>query len=344
MTDAPSEDRPHHLIQFADRLGLSAFAVAGIVWCGFAVSGGLPIIALSYLQDIPAQELVRPAVTMLINVIAIAYMCGMAVFSVRQLQRDLRQLDFYFERDPVGFDAVCRAPAIDRHPKTHIRITIAGFLFGAIMFAVGRIYENVVRDGLPPGYEVWPIIIIPALWAAIAYTAWIISDNARYIGRVARTLPNIDLLNNERMIIFTRITTLQILFVLGALAVLPLQVIIIGNLEADDIIPSSVVSTLLIGYGILHPLGDARARIRQVKSAELERVAAALRAIPSEARMTHGDVPRLLAYREAVEKVDEWPLSGSTLFRLILFVFIPPVTWTLAAIISVYVEGFFATL
>lgn len=333
-----------HLVRLAERAGLSPFTFAFCVFAVFGFFGWIPILWISYANNIAVSTLIVPTVTMLINVLALSYILGMTVFSVRRLKQHLDLLKPHFRDDQDAFTSLLQAPELCRHPKTHFWVTCGGLAFGLTLVTIGRIYVNVYSEGLPPGYEGWPFLIIPCLWASIAYAAWIFVDNARYIGNTARHLPHVDLFDTSAMTAFSRVTTSQILFVLGAMAVLPLQAIIIGDIEVDDFTPPGIVAMLLIGYSIMHPLADVRARLREAKQSEIEKVTAKLRAIPTEHRMTHEDVPKLLSYRAAIEAVDEWPLSSSTLLRLGFYIFIPPVTWALAAVISFYVESFFSTL
>jgi len=341
MTTQPSK---LHLVRLTEWARLSSFTFSLCVFVIFGFLGWLPILWISYADNIAASTLIVPTVTMLINVLALSYILGMTVFSVRRLKQNLEPLQPHYRNEPNAFAELSRVPELCRHPKTHFWVTCSGLVFGITLVVIGRIYVNLYSEGLPPGFEGWPFLIIPCLWASIAHAAWIFADNARHIGNAARHLPHVDLFDTTTMTAFTKVTTSQILFVLGAMTVLPLQAIIIGDIEADDFTPPGIVAILLIGYSILHPLADARARLRDAKQKEIEKVAAKLRDIPPEQRMAHEDVPKLLAYRTAIERVDEWPLSGSSLMRLSLYVFIPPVTWALAAVISFYVESFFERL
>jgi hypothetical protein len=89
------------------------------------------------------------------------------------------------------------------------------------------------------------------------------------------------------------------------------------------------------------PATGVRQRIRAEKSAELDRVRAAMDGAPGalegSSMAAHAAELRgvaLLEYRDKVAAVREWPFDASGLRRLALYVFIPPLGWLGGAVVE----------
>ena len=83
-----------------------------------------------------------------------------------------------------------------------------------------------------------------------------------------------------------------------------------------------------------------RARIQEAKRQELARVHAAIRGEPGALRGSPlaarpaPDLAELLAWRAAVEGVQEWPIDASTWLRFVLFLGIPLASWIGGALVQ----------
>jgi hypothetical protein len=84
--------------------------------------------------------------------------------------------------------------------------------------------------------------------------------------------------------------------------------------------------------GLLLPVRGAHQRIREVKEAELdwtrERIRRASASIYKlSAPQSPGLLADLYAYLRYIEDVREWPIGGSTLLQVTLYLAIPVVSW-----------------
>lgn len=105
-----------------------------------------------------------------------------------------------------------------------------------------------------------------------------------------------------------------------------------------------VLVLVLATAALLAPLSGVRRRIVAVKQAELSRINDAIRRergrIPGEGEQW--ETPRLanlIAYRQLVEAVHEWPLTAPALLRFALFVLIGLGSWLGAALVERALES-----
>jgi hypothetical protein len=109
------------------------------------------------------------------------------------------------------------------------------------------------------------------------------------------------------------------------------------SLSAVDLIWFfSIAAIALVGgtAALILPVRGIHLRLRQAKQAELERVHAAIRGDPGPLAGSlisgHGaslGLSDLLAYREFIESVREWPFDTSTMLRFALYLAIPLGSW-----------------
>jgi hypothetical protein len=94
-----------------------------------------------------------------------------------------------------------------------------------------------------------------------------------------------------------------------------------------------VVLALPLGIlGLLWPMRGLRERIRELKAAELAwtheriRIASAF-VYKLSAPETPGQLADLCAYQQLIKDVPEWPIGGSALIQVTLYLAIPAVSW-----------------
>ncbi len=120
--------------------------------------------------------------------------------------------------------------------------------------------------------------------------------------------------------------------------------------------PPAAVAALMLGIiamalaTLLLPLRGVRRRVRRAKAEELARVDEAIRG-QRRALLTPGDpnhvtdgppaasLADLLAYRELVTSVREWPLDATTIARFGLYVAIGLGSWVGAAMVERLVDA-----
>ena len=120
-------------------------------------------------------------------------------------------------------------------------------------------------------------------------------------------------------------------------ALLWLVLISLFSLNAMDLIWFSITAAIALVGGtaaLILPVRGIHLRLRQAKQAELERVHAAIRGDPGPLSGSliggHGaslGLSDLLAYRNFLESVREWPFDASTMLRFTLYLAIPLGSW-----------------
>ena len=97
-------------------------------------------------------------------------------------------------------------------------------------------------------------------------------------------------------------------------------------------------TTLVVtALALLSPVGGVHKRIHQSKEAELgwvnEEISKQRSALQnSDAGLRSGEMADLVAYLSLVERVPEWPFTTSTYTRLILYLLIPVVSWSIGIV------------
>jgi len=179
---------------------------------------------------------------------------------------------------------------------------------------------------LPEDFLYWilnaPIafVLIRALW------------RLRRLGRVAR----VNLLEARPLAAFGRTAALIALYVAGSFVIFTLVTILGRPGGARAELPSVVSLTFFIIAALYLPLSGARSAIRAAKQAELDRIAEQLGHHDEVLGAFDGPdrADRLMAYRERVRGVPEWPFGVGTAPRALLYVALPLLSWIAAALVE----------
>jgi len=157
-------------------------------------------------------------------------------------------------------------------------------------------------------------------------------EYGRRFGALARRLERIDLLGLKALAPFANLGMRIALLWLLMAAVFSLNLV-----DADywsPVLGLTALTVALAASSVLPPILGARDRVRETKREELDRIAAWLRGEPGalrgsvlEARAETVGVADLLAYREMVTALHEWPFDAPMLLRLLLYVAIPIGSW-----------------
>ena len=162
--------------------------------------------------------------------------------------------------------------------------------------------------------------------------------DARGFARLARSLPEVDLLERDALLPFARqglrSAVPGVIFATFFLLNLGDEGFLFATLLLGLIVLVQTVATLLLPVRGLHE------RLREAKREELTRVNAAIRGDAGALRgspLGHREraaLADLLAWRGFVESVPEWPIDVSTLGRTALYVGIPLLSWVGAALVE----------
>jgi hypothetical protein len=152
---------------------------------------------------------------------------------------------------------------------------------------------------------------------------------ARRFSDLAGQLATIDILDLQKLAPFARQGLRS--------ALLWLVLISVFSLNAVDLIWFATTAAIALVGGtaaLILPVSGIHVRLRQAKQAELERIHAAIRGDPEPLAgsliIGHGvslGLSDLLAYREFIESVREWPFDAPTMLRFALYLAIPLGSW-----------------
>jgi hypothetical protein len=188
-------------------------------------------------------------------------------------------------------------------------------------------------------------------WGVGAFAGWnggVLFQRILSLGRrfsaLARQIPGLDLLDLTPLTPFSRQGLRSALPPLILLSGISLNVLDRGFLWAIAVL--GTFSLAVLAAALLLPLQGVRQRIRQLKREELSRIDAAVKgdlaplagsAIRRRAQRV--SLTDLLAYRQFVESVREWPFDAPTRFRVVVYLALPLVSWLGGAFVERLLEA-----
>ncbi len=166
---------------------------------------------------------------------------------------------------------------------------------------------------------------------------------------IAHRFADIELLNLERVMPFSKHALRGVLVVMLYIAILSLQVILIPSVivESEAFLIEALIILAVPSFTaaaiFLIPLYPLHRRIQAEKRSELARIRADILR-ENEARISGGEgwasLANLIVYEQKIEKVSTWAFNTPTMFRLSLYVSLGIGSWLGAA----FVERWLGTL
>ena len=181
----------------------------------------------------------------------------------------------------------------------------------------------------------WHRILEPAIFVWQFWLVYAVVTVSVRMSRIAKKLSRIDLFDLSPLAPFTQQGLTNALLLIGLLSILSLTMFETG-FKQMMIVNGSVFLVLII-IALLSPVRGVHKRIRQSKEAALRwvngEISKQLNAFESSGTgRASGDMADLVAYRGLVQGVPEWPFTTSTYTRLILYAFIPVVSWSIGIV------------
>lgn len=222
------------------------------------------------------------------------------------------------------------------------RTWLAGALGALLVPLVALLVDRDPSVYLMDGYwffsKAWTWLLGCAATAGGGVLTYRAARDARRFSRLAGRLEQIDLLEPSKLAPFARQALRATLP-----GLLGLSFIALNALDQGFAWAIGVVGTLSLASGIPIlgvPLRRVRDRVRRAKREELSRVHGAIRGEPGalsgspiepHAPLALAD---LLAWRDEIEAVPEWPLDPGTLGRYGLYLAIPVASWVGGAMVE----------
>ncbi len=224
-------------------------------------------------------------------------------------------------------------------PKFQRVAGLVGVLVGLAMLTEGNLSQLLERATWNHHFA-W-------IAASISVVSWMVGVGifwqvrlSRFLMRVQRELVQIDLMDLSPLVPFAHRSFRSILFWLIGCSIGVLVMAVSGALGASALV---VLATVLVAViSLFFPVRGLHHRIREAKRRELELVnervrrerARILESDGPDAEAAAGTLPGLLAYKQFVESVREWPIDSSTLLRFALYLGLPIGSWLGGALVE----------
>ncbi|HIG42232.1 MAG: hypothetical protein ABGY96_22170 [bacterium] len=186
------------------------------------------------------------------------------------------------------------------------------------------------------------ILVTFVIWCLIINVIGFLAANVWVVARLAANV-EINLLNTTNLRGFSRVAVYSTLLLIGTLASFPL--LMTGdNTNYLTVVPGAIAILVSMVFIFLVPMLPIRKRIKAGKNLELEAIQERINRVTQaqssllESTETLSQLQPLFDYRREIQRVAEWPFDSPAFYRLLFYLFIPPLTWVGAALIERLVD------
>ncbi|MEM7016594.1 MAG: hypothetical protein AAF512_04535 [Pseudomonadota bacterium] len=173
-------------------------------------------------------------------------------------------------------------------------------------------------------------------WILTLQGIFIAIRNALSFFKLANTHLKIEPWRLEALAPFVHIGVQNILLVMGGLALMPLQTLDVQFRLINYLPPLLVVIPLSLTLLLIPVWGVHRQIVIKINQ-EIDRVQSKLDASYTEESLSHESVSQLNAlieHKNHLKALPTWPIELPDVYRLMLYLVIPPMSWTGAALIQ----------
>lgn len=254
----------------------------------------------------------------------------------REAAADLRRLGPILALRPE--DVECLALGLTRATPKQLWITVA------IALVVGLTHSWLLgHQHLPLSFLIPQTFATLSLWVVMLTTLTKMIINAVIFSKLGNVATP-DLLRPSRQAPFGSAAIRPALFLIGILCAYSVLAISDGNPFNNGVwfgFISCVVS--LIGIVIL-PMRGIRTRVESAREELLGTLDRRLEALNSSdlgaaSAETLRDMDTILDMRERVSQAPSWPVDLAGLRRIVLYIVLPPLTWSAAALVEMAIDG-----
>ncbi len=221
---------------------------------------------------------------------------------------------------------------LDVSPRVALGATVFGIVFGLAQFAEVLLGDRYVLRPLP---DVSLILGNTVLWTVVALLTVGRVHDALAMRRLGAEL-QVDLYNLEKLRPAGRAAVRDVLVIMGALALMPLQ-----SLDAEfrwvNYQTGLIVGVVSASLVFFLPLTGIR---RAVHAAKEARVRELQEEIDKVSRSEVALLETLVAHRDRIAHLPTWPVDLSILSRVGFYLVIPPLAWVGAALVETVVQGY----
>lgn len=227
------------------------------------------------------------------------------------------------------------AESVSAIPSSHVWWGIFGGVVYALAFNVPISQFELVLAGDGPMIAIFigQIMVWAAIGCMLAVRLYVGNQFYRYGERVP-----INIFEQTRLEPFARIGLLDIVIVLGGVAISTVQSID-AQFRIENYLTAFIVAIPASITLLVRPMWTVHQRLSARKKELKEEVLAEIRAQPEATDAESvATLERLLQRRDRVNALHTWPFDISTWSRLFFYGLIPPIAWVAAAFVEIIVE------
>ena len=181
----------------------------------------------------------------------------------------------------------------------------------------------------------WHRALGPLMGIGLAWLTYAIVVVSLRMSRIAQKLSKIDLLDLSSLAPFAQQGLTHALLLIGTLSISSLMMLETGFMALMTFIGTGTLVVAVLA--LLAPVRGVQKRVSEAKQAELDWTAAEISRLRdglanADPDRQSGDLADIVAYRNLVAGVSEWPFTGSTYARLFIYALIPLASWGLGVV------------
>ena len=227
---------------------------------------------------------------------------------------------------------------------TSVRLSTPGLIITAFVGLALAFVSPYLVPPVPPApwspstwsaEVVWHRLLGPGTMVLGWWLGYAIVSVSVRLSRIATRISQIDLLDLSPLAPFTKLGLTNALLPVGYLSIWSLMLLEEGFGQLMWMVSGATL--VLASLSLMSPVRGVHRRILQSKEAELgwvnDAIADCRNAFQGrDIDPRTGEMADLIAYRNLVEGVPEWPFTTSTYTRLFLYALLPVASWTIGVI------------
>jgi len=264
----------------------------------------------------------------------VTYLAGFMIFSAEKSMELIEELRPHFA-SPLADSLVSELNRVD--PLRFLAATGAGVVLGSFNVSWAVVRQLASQPD-------WPIDLAMVLgsmgvWIFSAQVIYSRAHNAFLLSRLGREAIAVDLFRPKPLDTFARIGIIDILLVAGVLALTPIQALD-AEFRSYNYFFAFLVGLPTGLFLLVSPMWGIHQRLRAEKKRALGEVDALIAAAGRE--MDDAALIRLnelVARRQYLEGVHQWPMNFRSIARVGFYFVIPPLAWVGAALVEIFLES-----
>jgi len=181
-------------------------------------------------------------------------------------------------------------------------------------------------------------------WFVLVYAITALVRNALLFAQLGRNEIEIDALRPQLLLPVATVALLPSIALMGTQLFYPL-LSLNGQFNAFATLPGFVLTLTSAIYLLLRPIWPVHVHMREAKASLLASTEAGIarwRETNPDRNFTAdavADLVPILAFRDYVRALPEWPFNLGLLGRWLFYIVIPPLTWVLAALMENFIDA-----